>query len=245
MRSGWCSRKGALHAEPNRSGAERAYRAAPARDAHAPMAKTAGATRRPAPTWARDFAAAAHLTPPETKHKYRGRCSSEVHDTVFSAVIALLEPVVKRELAYYADETTWDEYPESDAPLRLLGDEVLMEATWAVVGDDSLASVLALVERCLDTAFDTPGRPASLTGRAAAEALIGAFPDHFECQAPGDEACLERLRATEPTSSNPLCDLVRDKVMAPEDALPAGLTILAALADLARTSAFSVLDASA
>jgi len=161
MRSGWCSRKGALHAEPNRSGAERAYRAAPARDAHAPMAKTAGATRRPAPTWARDFAAAAHLTPPETKHKYRGRCSSEVHDTVFSAVIALLEPVVKRELAYYADETTWDEYPESDVPLRLLGDEVLMEATWAVVGDDSLASVLALVERRLDTAFDTPGRPAS------------------------------------------------------------------------------------
>lgn len=43
----------------------------------------------------------------------------------------------------------------------------------------------------------------------------------------------------------PLCDLVRDKVIAPEDALPVGLTILAALADLARTSAFSVLDASA
>ena len=88
------------------------------------------------------------------------------------------------------------------------------------------------------------GRPASLTGRAAAEALIRAFPDHFECRAPGDEACLERLRATGRTSSNPLCDLVRDKVIAPEDALPVGLTILAALADLARTSAFSVLDAS-
>jgi len=161
------------------------------------------------------------------------------------AVIALLEPVVRRELAYYADETTWDEYPESDVPLRLLGDDVLMEATWAVVGDDSLAPVLALLERRLDTAFDTPGRPASLTGRAAAEALIGAFPDHFECQAPGDEACLERLRAKGPTSSNPLCDLVRDKVIAPEDALPVGLAILAALADLARTSAFSVLDASA
>jgi hypothetical protein len=41
------------------------------------------------------------------------------------------------------------------------------------------------------------------------------------------------------------CDLVRDKGIAPEDALPAGLSILAALADLARTSAFSVLDASA
>jgi len=162
-----------------------------------------------------------------------------------SAVIALLEPVVKRELAYYADEATRDEYPESDAPLRLLGDEVLMDATWAIVGDDSLASVLALLERCLDTAFDTPGRPASLTGRAAAEALIRAFPGHFECRAPGDEACLERLRATGRTSSNPLCDLVRDKVIAPEDALPVGLTILAALADLARTSAFSVLDASA
>ena len=162
-----------------------------------------------------------------------------------SAVIALLEPVVRRELAYYADEATWDEYPESDAPLRLLGDEVLMDATWAIVGDDSLALVLAVLERCLDTAFDRPGRPASLAGRAAAEVLIRAFPDHFECQAPGDEACLERLRATGRTSSNPLCDLVRDKVIAPEDALPVGLTILAALADLACTSAFSVLDASA
>jgi hypothetical protein len=45
------------------------------------------------------------------------------------AVIALLEPVVRRELAYYADETTWDEYPESDVPLRLLGDEALIDAT--------------------------------------------------------------------------------------------------------------------
>ena len=161
-----------------------------------------------------------------------------------SAVIALLEPVVKRELAYYADDSAWDEYPESDVPLRLLGDEVLMGATWAIVGDDSLVPVLALLERCLDTAFDTPSRPASLTGRAAAETLIRAFPDHFECQAPGDEACLERLRATG-TSSNPLCDLVRNNVIDPEDALPVGLTILAALADLARTSAFSVLDASA
>ena len=119
-----------------------------------------------------------------------------VYHPVVSAVIALLEPVVRRELAYYADETTWDEYPESDVPLRLLGDEVLMDATWAIVGDDALAPVLALLERCLDTAFDMPGRPASLTGRAAAEALIRAFPDHFECQAPGDEAWLQRLRAT-------------------------------------------------
>ena len=168
-----------------------------------------------------------------------------VYHPVISAVIALLEPVVRRELAYYADETTWDEYPESDVPLRRLGDEVLMDATWAIVGDDALAPVLALLERCLDTAFDMPGRPASLTGRVAAEALIRAFPDHFECQAPGDEAWLQRLRATGRTSSNPLCDLVRDKVIAPEDALPVGLTILAALADLARTSAFSVLDVSA
>jgi len=120
-----------------------------------------------------------------------------------------------------------------------------MNATWTIAGDDSLASVLALLERRLDTAFDTPGRPASLTGRAAAEALIRAFPDHFECRAPGDEACLKQLRATGRTSSNPLCDLVRDEVIAPEDALPVGLTILAALADVARTSAFSVLDASA
>jgi len=83
-----------------------------------------------------------------------------VNHPAVSTVIALLEPVVKRELAYYADEMTWDEYPESDVPLRLLGDEVLMDATGAIVGDDSLASVLALLERRLDTAFDTPGRRA-------------------------------------------------------------------------------------
>ena len=82
-----------------------------------------------------------------------------VNHPAVSMVIALLEPVVKRELAYYADEMTWDEYPESDVPLRLLGDEVLMDATWAIAGDDSLASVLALLERRLDTAFDTPSRP--------------------------------------------------------------------------------------
>jgi hypothetical protein len=83
-----------------------------------------------------------------------------------------------------------------------------------------------------------PGAPRT-AWRAAAEALIRAFPGHFECRAPGDEACLGRLRATGRTCSNPLCDLVRDKVIAPEDALPVGLTILAALAALARTSAFS------
>ena len=75
-----------------------------------------------------------------------------VNHPAVSAVIALLEPVVKRELAYYADETTWDEYPEYDVPLRLLGDEVLMDATWAIVGDDSLASVLA----CLSGAWTPP-----------------------------------------------------------------------------------------
>ena len=46
-----------------------------------------------------------------------------VYHPAVSTVIALLEPVVGRELAYYADETTWEEYPESDVPLRLLVDE--------------------------------------------------------------------------------------------------------------------------
>src|SRR5260370_19048234 len=146
-----------------------------------------------------------------------------VNHPAVSAVIALLEPVVKQELAYYADETTWDEYPESDVPLRLLGDELLMYATWSTPGDDSLPSVLALLERRLDTAFDTPGRPASLTGRAAAQALIRAFPDHFECRPPGAEAILGRLRAPGRTSSRPSCDPVRDKGIPPDAASPVGL----------------------
>jgi hypothetical protein len=35
--------------------------------------------------------------------------------------------------------------------------------------------------------------------------LIRAFPDHFECRAPGDEARLERLRATGRSGRCPNC----------------------------------------
>jgi hypothetical protein len=45
------------------------------------------------------------------------------------------------------------------------------------------------------------------------------------------------------TSGNPLETLVTDKLIAPQDALSAGLALLAALARLCRTNAASVLSA--
>lgn len=160
-------------------------------------------------------------------------------DPAVLAVLELLMPVVKREISYYADESTWDEYPEAYVPLRFLGEDVLMNATWAIVGDDSLEQVLALLESHLDAVFDGPP---GMTGTAAAEALIRAFPDHFECTAPRDAECLQRLHTTGRGPGNPLLDLVGAEIIAPEDSLSVGLAILAALANLARTSSLSVLD---
>jgi hypothetical protein len=87
-----------------------------------------------------------------------------------------------------------------------------------------------------------PGLPIScLTGAVVSEALIRAFAGGHQCEMPGDAECPQCLGTT--VTGNSLHDLILAKAIAPEDSLRLGLTILAALADLARTDAESVLAA--
>jgi hypothetical protein len=58
---------------------------------------------------------------------------------------------------------------------------------------------------------------------------------------PADTALLDQLDAGRATSGNPLETLVNEKLLAPRDALAAGLAVLAALAGLCRSNAVSVL----
>ena len=58
---------------------------------------------------------------------------------------------------------------------------------------------------------------------------------------PDDTALLNQLDTESATSENPLETLVTGKLLAPRDALPAGLAVLATLAGLCRSNAASVL----
>lgn len=49
-----------------------------------------------------------------------------------------------------------------------------MDGVWAAVGPDSLTEILGMLATALD------GVVRGLDGRIAADALIGAFPCHFE-----------------------------------------------------------------
>lgn len=111
------------------------------------------------------------------------------------AVIRLLEilvPIAEAELAY--NETfdravsvpglDWDEdlpeFPGLDGPVFLLGTCALVDAFWAVVGDDSFGDVLGVLLPVLEDAV--PG----LDSQIVADALIGAFAVHYDCDQPGD-----------------------------------------------------------
>ena len=162
-----------------------------------------------------------------------------VSDPVVARVLDLLAPVVLDELA--ADDEERD-LPDIDGPLFLLGACYLTEATWAIIGLDPLDQILALTEQRIDEARIRAGGAALPAGKAVAQELVRAFADEYRCEEPGDVQTLERLGRTD--SGNPLTDLIRGKEVAPEHALRLGLIVLAALADLARTDADSVLPGS-
>ncbi|MGH3172031.1 MAG: hypothetical protein ACRDN0_40025 [Trebonia sp.] len=162
-----------------------------------------------------------------------------VSDPVVARVLELLTPVVLDELA--ADDEDRD-LPDIDGPLFLLGGCYLTEATWAIIGLDPLDQILPLLEQRIDGAGMRAGGAALPGGKAVAEELVRAFADEYRCEDPGDIQTLERLGRTD--SGNPLTDLIRAREVAPEDALRLGLIVLAALADLARTDADSVLSGS-
>jgi len=168
-----------------------------------------------------------------------------VEDPAVAALLAVLAPVVEAELAASeaaAAEARRDglepgaiapDFSDEDGPVFVIGCCALVHATWTAIGDDPLAEVLNVVSPLVDSAL--PGR-----GRVVAEALVGAFADHYACERAADVELLERLGAD--TSGDPLRDLVSAGVIAPEDVLRVGLEVLARLAELCKTNSVSVLD---
>jgi hypothetical protein len=124
-------------------------------------------------------------------------------------------------------------FAEQDGPVFLLGTCALVDAIWALTGDDSLSDVLDVLAPALDDAL--PGE-----GRVIADALIRAFAHHHQCEMPGDAQVLERLGDL--GSGDPLADLVAARLVTPRDSVRVGLTVLSALAELGRSESPSVLD---
>ena len=160
-------------------------------------------------------------------------------------LLEILAPIAQAELAYNeaADAAMsrpgldWDEdlpqFPELDGPVFLLGTCALVDAFWAVVGDDSLGDVLGVLLPVLADAV--PG----LDGRAAADALIGAFAVHYDCDQPDNAAVMARITSG---GGNVLENLAAAGAVPPRDVLPVGLTILSALAQLCRSDSASLLQ---
>lgn len=166
------------------------------------------------------------------------------HPTV-SMLLEVLAPIAEAELAnreaieawLHRGEREWEEgepeFPELDGPVFLLGTCALVDATWAVVGEDPLSEVLAVLLPALD------GAVSGLESRVVADALIGAFASHYRCELPGDADVLECIKR--PCGGDALETLVATEVVAPRDVLRVGLTVLSALAGLCRNGSASLL----
>ncbi len=114
-------------------------------------------------------------------------------------LLEILAPIAEAELAYNeaADAAMsgpglgWDEdlpeFPELDGPVFLLGACALVDAFWAVVGDDLLSDVLGVLLPALEDAV--PG----MDGQVAADALIGAFAVHYDCDQFDNAAVMARI----------------------------------------------------
>jgi len=85
------------------------------------------------------------------------------------------------------------------------------------------------------------GLSPDLTGAAAGRALICAVAHDYLFGVPEDTEFLDRLDGDSSTAGNALETLIVAKVLAPDEALLAGLAMLSMLAGLCRTSATSVL----
>jgi hypothetical protein len=162
-------------------------------------------------------------------------------DPAASALLGVLAPIAEAELAHAEqmsrdeDGLDWEDdgFPEQDGPVFLLGGCALVDAVWAVVGEDALTGILGVLARALDGAV--PG----LDGQAAAEALVAAFAEEYRCELPGDAELLDRIGYP---GSNALEILVAAGAVPPADVLRAGLMILAVLAGLCRSGAASLLQ---
>ena len=155
-----------------------------------------------------------------------------------SMLLGVLAPIAEAELAFARAD--WDddgpEFPALDGPVYLLGERTLVDTVWAAVGDDPLGEVIKVLIQALDRAV--PG----LDARVAVDALIGAFADNYRCERPEDLEELERIGYP---GGNALENLVDAGAVAPADILPAGLTILPALARLCLSDSVSILHRTA
>jgi len=159
-----------------------------------------------------------------------------------SMLLEMLAPIAEDELAYGEGIEAWlyrggpeseedePEFPELDGPVFLLGTCALVDATWALVGEDSLSEVLGALLPALDGAI--PG----LDSRVVADALIGAFAEHYRCELPGDTEVLQRIGRP---GGNVLENLVAAGAVKPADVVPVGLAVLSALAELCRSGSAS------
>jgi hypothetical protein len=166
------------------------------------------------------------------------------HPAVRTALQALT-PIAEAEFAFRgAAEAWWDAepadregpepaFPELHGPVFLLGTCALVDATWAMVGEDPISEILGVLLPVLDRTV--PG----LDGQVLADALIGAFAHHYRCEQPGDAELLRRIGSG---SGDALEDLVACGAVAPAEALPVGLMILSALAGFCHSSSDSVLQ---
>jgi len=160
-------------------------------------------------------------------------------------LLEVLAPIAEAELAYRdtaaearlrlgSDEGDDDEpeFPELDGPVFLLGACALVDAVWAVVGEDPLSEILGVLLPVLDSTV--PG----LDSQVVADALIGAFSEHYRCELPGDAKVLQRIGNR---GGDVLENLVTAGAAAPTDVLRAGLKLLSALAEFCRSDAPSAL----
>jgi hypothetical protein len=162
-----------------------------------------------------------------------------------SMLLGVLAPIAEAELAYREAIDAWlhqrgfgwdedePEFPAQDGPVFLLGACALVDATFAVVGEDRLSQVLTVLLPVLDGAV--PG----VEGRIVADALIGAFATHYRCDLPGDADLLERIE--HPVDGDPLENLLAAGAVSPGDVLRVGLMILSALVELGQSGSASVL----
>jgi len=162
-----------------------------------------------------------------------------------STLLEVLAPIAEAELAYGKAADAWlhrpaadwyedePDFPETDGPVFLLGACALVEAVWAAVGDDPLSDVIGVLVPALDAAV--PG----LSGQAAADALIAGFATEYRCELPGDAEVLERIKYH---GGDALENLVAAGAVPPAGVLPAGLSLLSALAQLCRSDSASLLQ---
>ncbi len=128
------------------------------------------------------------------------------------------------------------QFPELEGPVFLLGTCALVDATWAIAGEDPLTKILDVLLPVLDRTV--PG----LDDQAIADALVGAFAHHYRCELPGDAELLQRIGHP---AGDALDILIAAGAVPPGDALPVGLMILSAFAGFCRSSSPSVLQPAA